>query len=83
MKRDTCEKLLTAYKMAVKSYEKEITKALSEVIVDIMSDGGCTFGTTTNPFVIKPGQPYDDFGHWTVTCTGVDELSDVMRCESQ
>lgn len=73
MNRDTCEKLLAAYRTAVKNDEDAIAKMLFEVIVDVMSDTGYTLGTLTTPLKVTPS--------WTVECTGVDALSDVMRCE--
>lgn len=81
MNRNTCEKLLAAYRTAVKNDEDAIAKMLFEAIVDVMSDTGYTLGTFTNPLKVTPSQPYDDFGNWTVECTGVDALSDVMGRE--
>lgn len=87
MNRDTCEKLLAAYRTAVKNDEDAIAKMLFEAIVDVMSGTSYTLGTFTNPLKVTtplkvtPSQPYDDSGNWTVVCTGVDALSDVMGCE--
>lgn len=87
MNRNACEKLLVAYRTAVRNDEGAIAKMLFEVIVDVMSDTGYTLGTFTNPLKVTtplkvtPSQPYDDSGNWTVVCTGVDASSDVMGCE--
>lgn len=73
MNRNTCEKLLAVYRTAVKNDEDAIAKMLFEVIVDVMSDTGYTLGTLTNPLKVTPS--------WTVECTGIDALPDVMGCE--